>query len=1185
MKLKQLDIVGFKSFMEKTTVQFPQGICALVGPNGCGKSNIVDALRWVMGEQSVKQLRGKSMEDIIFSGSEKKAPVNMAEVALTLLNDNGTTPEEYRHYSEIMVSRRLFRSGESGYFINKQPCRLKDIQNLLMGTGADSKAYAVIEQGKIGSLIDAGPEERRFFVEEAAGVTRYKSRKHEALLKIQRTQHNLLRINDVIVEVKRQMNSLKRQAGTAERYKTYQKQIEGLEITVAIHEYRAITSKMDETKALLQSFQDTDFVHESELAKLDAAIEEIKQHRTFKYQSISEQKTQKNDLQRLLDKLEGSIEQKTKDINRFDNEIGQFKIEVEEIEEKGDEISRECNNLDKRKTELQQNTGNAKENLKQQVDIEKELRSKLDELKRSLEEKKVRRIDLASRKATYQNTLKNVSQNKVNLSKRLEQLKTEKKQAVAKFNNLNKTVTTVKSDHHNIEEDLEKTGDALGSLENQLLENRHALSKQVRKAQETELERQKVRSQYGTLKKMDENYEWFKKGVRVLMNEWKSENLKEANICGLVADIIEPETSYEDAVEAALAETLQYVIVENQQGAVAAIDCLHALSGGRASLVPLNAVKPLDNTSQIQDSHDHSSLINHIKIREGYEDLVRSLLGHVKVVRNLGIAIELWNKNGKTQTIVTQQGDRICFQGIFTGGRLDNGAGGILTKKKELKQLHAQIFQLDRSVETAKARKKELETQAISLERNVQQTRQKQKEKNQHLVEKEKELFRLQENLKHTQQHLEILNLEEEQIEGESVDVEQEVSKHQHVLAELEEEIGSKESSIEQTDSNIKRLSKDQENHNHKVVELKMQLTSLQAEYDSCENTLRRLTTFQQDSDRRLSQLRQNLKQTEQDEVATKQQLSTDKTKIGELYAQLKTLEQSLTDGETEYQAIESSLQQNDQALSELKSKQQETFKKTQLLVLKQSERKMRRDHLSNRILEKYNQHIEEIEQGSETVELSVEEMQSRLAEYRDKISKIGEVNLTAIEDYETLKERYSLLTSQRDDLDNAIEALHRVIRKINRVSLKRFMKTFKAINKKVQTVFPKLFEGGTAKLALTNPKRPLDSGVTFLVRPPGKKLTLMSLLSGGEKALSAIALIFSLFLIRPTAFCVLDEIDAPLDDVNVFRFNQLLREIGSRSQVVMITHDRQTMEVASALFGVTMEEKGVSKLVSLDFQ
>ncbi|OEU45107.1 MAG: chromosome segregation protein SMC [Desulfobacterales bacterium S7086C20] len=1190
MKLKQLDIVGFKSFVEKTTVRFPQGICAVVGPNGCGKSNIVDALRWVMGEQSVKQLRGKSMEDIIFSGSEKKAPVNMAEVALTLVNDNGTTPEEYRHYSEIMVSRRLFRSGESGYFINKQPCRLKDVQNLLMGSGVGSKAYAVIEQGKIGNLIDAGPEERRYFIEEAAGVTRYKSRKHEALLKIQRTQHNLLRINDVIIEVKRQMNSLKRQAGKAERYKIYQKQIEGLEITVATHEYKAITAKMDETKALLQSLQDTDFEHESELAKLDAAIEEIKQHRTSKYQSISEQKTQKNDLQRLLDKLEGSIEHKTKDINRFDNEVGQFKTEVEEIEEKRDEISQECNNLEERKTELQQNIGNAKENLTQQVDIEKRLRSKLDELKRFLEEKKSRRIDLASRKATYQNTLENASQNRKSLSKRLEQLKTEKKQAAAKFNKLDETVTTAKSDHRKIEEDLGKIGNTLGSLENRLLENRHALSKQVRKTQETELERQKVRSQYGALKKMDENYEWFKKGVRVLMNEWKSENLKEANICGLVADIIEPETSYEDAVEAALAETLQYVIVENQQGAVTAIDSLHTLSGGRASLVPLNAVKPLANTShsqnfRAQDSQDHSSLINHIKIREGYEDLVRSLLGHVKVVRDLELAIELWNKNGKTQTIVTQQGDRICFQGILTGGRLDNGAGGILTKKKELRQLHSQIVQLDRSVETAKARKKELETEAVSLERDVQQTRQRQKEENQQLIEKEKELFRLQENLKHTRQHLEILNLEEEQIDGERVDVEQEVSKHQKVLAELQEEIRSEESSIEQTDGNIERISKDQESLNHKVVELKMQSTSLQAEYDSCENTLRRLTTFQQDSDKRLSQLHQNLKQTEQDKVATKQQLATDKAKIGELYAQLETLEQSLTEGETQYQAIEGRLQQNDQALSELKSKQQETFKKTQQLELKQSERKMRRNHLASRILEKYNKHIEEPEQGSEAVKLSVEEIQSRLTEYRDKIFKIGEVNLTAIEQYETLKERYSLLTSQRDDLDDAIEALHLVIRKINRVSLKRFMKTFKAVNEKVQAVFPKLFEGGTAKLSLTNPKRPLDSGVSFLVRPPGKKLTRMSLLSGGEKALSSIALIFSLFLIRPTAFCILDEIDAPLDDVNVFRFNQLLREIGSQSQVVMITHDRQTMEVANALFGVTMEEKGISKLVSLDFQ
>jgi chromosome segregation protein len=334
-----------------------------------------------------------------------------------------------------------------------------------------------------------------------------------------------------------------------------------------------------------------------------------------------------------------------------------------------------------------------------------------------------------------------------------------------------------------------------------------------------------------------------------------------------------------------------------------------------------------------------------------------------------------------------------------------------------------------------------------------------------------------------------------------------------------------------------------------------------------------------------LSQFRDNLRQTREDKAATEDQLSEDRARLNQFYTQLESLERELSDSEGEYQAIEGRLQRNDQALNEVKSRQQETFRKIQQLEFSLSERQMKRDHVKNRILEKYNLNIDMLAGNPLENEIPAEQLETDLTQCRERMVKIGDVNLTAIDEFESLKERHGLLTSQRDDLNEAIEALHRIIRKINRVSLKRFMKTFKAVNEKVQAVFPKLFEGGTAQLTLTNPKRPLDSGVSFLVRPPGKRLTRMSLLSGGEKALAAIALVFSLFLIRPTAFCILDEIDAPLDNVNISRFNQLLKEIGSHSQVVMITHDRQTMETANALFGVTMEEKGISKLVSLDFQ
>jgi chromosome segregation protein len=1183
MKIKELQIVGFKSFLDKTTVRFPEGICAVVGPNGCGKSNIVDALRWVMGEQSVKQLRGKSMEDVIFSGSEQKGPLNVAEVGLTLTNDNGNTPEEYRQFSEIMVSRRLFRSGESGYFINKQPCRLKDIQNLLMGTGIGSKTYAIIEQGKIGTLIDAGPEERRYFVEEAAGITRYKSRKHEALLKIKRTEQNLLRINDVISEVKRQMNSLKRQAKKAERYGAYQEQIEALEVSLATYQYKAIQTEMGETGALLESLRDTDSKHGSELAKLDAAIERIKVERAARHEGISQERAQSHHLRRVLDKLEGDIEYGTKDLKRFITEIEELKAEIEEIAEKNREIAEECSGLEERKHALKQDIQKIKETVKQEEDVEGAIKERLVELNRSLEAKKAELINLASRKATYQNTLENASKNRANLSKRLDQLKKEKNQTKSELIKISKEVTKGEDHCHALKESLEEIVRALESLEKQLRENRQTLSQQVRKVQATEVERQKARSNYGALKKMDENYEWFREGVRVIMKQWKSQKLDEAGICGLVADVVEPEPSYEHAVEAALGETLQYVIVKDQQGGVTAINSLRSLSRGRGSFIPMKAVRPVTSVNSSVQPQDQDLLSNHVQIQKGYEDLVQALVGHVTVAGNFEEALRLWNQNGSPQTIVTQQGDRVSLQGILTGGSTDNIGSGILAKKKEVKNLAKEISKLASSVETERARQEQLETEAVALETQLQKTRQDKRQKSELLVELEKELYRLQETRKHTQRNLEILDLEEQQIQGERTDVDEEVYRHEDVLAQLTKEIQSEESTIEQTNAKVKEYSEKLEGVHERVVELKLELTTFHAEYESSTNTLRRLMDFQGDRQEKMTQLQRGLRQTDEDRIATEQRLTRDRARVNDLYSELRSLEEKLAQSEAEYQTIEAAVQQNDQALSEVRTRQQETLQKIQQLELKQSERRMRCDHLAGRIQEAYHQDINILAQEHDSKDFFAEETEKALALYKERIARIGDVNLTAIQEYKTLSERYHMLTKQRDDLLGAIEALHQVIRKINRVSLKRFMKTFKAVNQKMQMVFPKLFEGGKAELFLTNPRRPLESGVAFLVRPPGKRLTRMSLLSGGEKALAAIALIFSLFLIKPTAFCVLDEIDAPLDDANISRFNHLLREIGDASQVVMVTHNKQTMKAADALFGVTMEEKGISKLVSLN--
>jgi chromosome segregation protein len=1190
MKIKQLDITGFKSFVDKTTVAFPEGISAVVGPNGCGKSNIVDAIRWVMGEQSVKLLRGKSMEDVIFSGTEKRPPLNMAEVALTLNNDNGNTPEQYREFSEIMVARRLFRSGESGYFINKQPCRLKDIHNLLMGSGVGSRTYAVIEQARITTLIDAGPDERRFFVEEAAGTTRYKSRKNEALRKIERTQQNLVRINDIITEVKRQINSLKRQARKAKRYKDYQKQVERLEVGLATYHYKSISSEIRETEDLLQSLRDTDLKHGSQLAKLDAAIEQIKQQRAAKDQEISDHKSERYRLQRTIVKLEGDLEYGAKDLERLTTEAEQIKVETGQIEEKDHEINLECRNLDESSLAIQQDIERIKEAVKQEETTGRALKDRLAELNQTLETKKAELMDLATRKAGYQNTLQSTSQNKASLARRLEHIKKEKGQTEAGLVRLRKGLTKASEHLHTLRQHLNEITEKLESYDKKLPQKRQDLGQQVRKVQIMEAEKHKILSRHSALKKMDENYEWYNGGVRAIMRELNSQDPERTRIHGLVADVIEAEPSYEDAVEAALGEALQYVIVRDQEGGVAAIDYLRAKSAGRGGFIPMKGLRPImDMNTAVPDraslSDSQNPIIDYMKIRDGYELLIQSLVGHVVVTENLKAALELWNKNGFRQTVVTGKGDRVCPQGILIGGSPDNAASGILAKKREIRELGQQLSQLETSTGEAKSAQQRLQAETIALETEIQKARQIQHQKSQEEMGLEKEVYRLGEELKHAEHRLKILDLEAQQIKGEETDLDRELSGYEKVLSELSHGIQTTESAIAQKSREIKKASDSLESFNQKLVGLRLELTKLQAQHDNAQNDLRRLRDFQHEAVGKLRHLTSQLKQREQDKIAVEQQLTRNRHKISRLYAELKTLEGASDEMEADYRTIQEMLQENDRALSDVRSAQQQALQKIQQLELNQAERRMRLQHLVNRIQESYNRDIESPEVDDDTVGLSVEEIEGTLTRYREQIARMGDVNLAAIQEYETLDERYRFLTKQRDDLVEAIEALRRVIRKINRTSLRQFMKTFRTVNEKLQEVFPRLFEGGTARLALIDPRRPLESGVSFFVHPPGKKLTRMSLLSGGEKALSAIALIFSLFLIKPSAFCVFDEIDAPLDDANSYRFNHLLRQIGEDSQVILITHNKNTMEVADALFGVTMEDKGISKLISINLE
>jgi len=1203
MKLKRLEVAGFKSFLEKTNIEFPAGISAIVGPNGCGKSNIVDALQWVMGEQSVKQLRGKSMEDVIFSGSDGKPPLNMAEVSLTVLNDNGTVPEELRDFTEIMVTRRLYRSGESAYFLNKQPCRLKDIHNLFMGSGMGSKTYAVIQQGNIGAITDAGPDERRLFIEEAAGITRYKNRKNEALRKLESTNQNLLRVSDIISEVKRQMGSLKRQAKKAERYKEYQDRIKALDIRLTLTYYNDHTQQIDKTDTLLKSLKDIDIEHTTNMKKLDAAVEDIKHRRWQKNQEISEQKSLKFETQRNIDRTENDLEHLRKEVDSLAVETAELASLRSDIEEKNRNIMTEISQVEQQNENLKEEIKTGNNALHKEREALETVTAQLATLNETLEKNKTDLMDLMTQGAQYKNIYQTTANNRESLRKRLKSIETEKATAERTVAEIHKNEKKIKIQIESLSEDIEGIDKRIEITKGELEQKNKSLAEHIKFAQTLEIERNKARSSHGALKKMEDNFEWYKDGVKAIMKRARGrEELKDRDgkgpaeskandIIGLMADIIEPESSYETAVEVVLGESLQYILVKDQPTALGEIEYLQTTGAGRGGFVPVSAVKQIEWDMQ-EKPNPTNLLLNHIRVKPGFEKIADTFLGHVIVADSLQEALNIFNRNGMFQTVVTREGDMISLNGILVGGSKEN-LSGIFTKKQEIKSLEARIQRLDQKLDSAHRDQKELESTARTIENNLQKLIEQKNKTTQSLMESEKALYRATEELKHARRHLDIVCLEQEQLLGEESDIDDELSQFSHVIAEIEKEVKIAQDRVSVTAEKIQNVSSQMEMFNQKVVDLQLKLTSLNARSENSNSTLRRLREFEDDGVKRLEQISNEIIRKNEKRANSKKKISEYEQHLSSMYDKLRRLEEILETNEIDYQTIDAALKEKDNVISEIQSKREETLEKIRLLELERSQWHIRQENLVSRLEERYQRPLSELKmeifqnsnQTSEDQPMSTDAMEEMLADYKNKILKIEDVNLGAIKEFEQLKARFEFLIEQHNDLVRAMEDLNKVIRKINRITQERFIKAFNLVNEKLIEVFPRLFEGGAAKLVMTQPDKPLETGVEFMIHPPGKKLTRMSLLSGGEKALSAIAFIFSIFLIKPASFCLMDEIDAPLDDANIYRFNNLVKVIGEKSQIIMVTHNKKSMEFADTLFGITMETKGISKIVSVNLE
>ncbi|MBI3803763.1 MAG: chromosome segregation protein SMC [Nitrospirae bacterium] len=1176
MRLKKLEIFGFKSFFDKTVVTFQPGINAVVGPNGCGKSNIADSILWVLGEQSAKNLRGERMEDVIFNGTEHRKPLGMSEVSLTFGDINGALPEPYAPYSEITVSRRLFRSGESEYLINKTPCRLKDIRDLLIDTGAGYRAHTIIEQGKVDDLISASPLQRREIVEEAAGIAKYRLRKAEALRKLEATEQNLTRVRDIIGEIKRQINSLDRQARKAEKFQKIREELKSLDFFVARAEWDQWSGTREALEQEERSLQETASAQENQRSGLDLRQSEIKLSLTEQEQALGQLKTQIFETEAKIQRLEGRIETIRAQRREWTETETRNLQEIAEIRQAETALQAEDQALDQEQEQIEETLPERERHLTERQEESNRIEAALTEEIARLEQEKGYLFELASRLTQAKNNL-------VHLQLRKDELMKRKGRGAQEL--------------EEVQRKKEETEAASGQLKAQLGEMKRQLSEKqaAQAAAATQLKETEATLQAGTARLSQVKEEWGVLAAQLASREGfyrgllgpGTENLltQLQGLHGMVADFIEVPAPYEKAIEAVLESRLRGIVVDGAAEIRQGIEHLREAQLGRGTFFPRQprTQSPLSSTETGQEGVIGRALdlVGH---RDGYEALTQALLCDVVLVRDLDVAFEQWELS-PAAVYVTLRGEVLDRSGAVTGG--ERGETGLLEQKREIKALSDQMAHLQE--EMRRQEEKIGENQAL-----LQTTRQEIEALGgeiraieiQHLHDLKDHSASLTE-IDRLQNALQTVLFEQEEGTKEEIELLRQEETERNQVTEAQRMKEEKEAAITQQQEQVEALRQSLGIVKEEVVRLKMETASLKERHRHLLEKRSRVVRAKeelvqrfQEKERLVASLQEKRRAAEGEEAETTSFIQLGAVEREALNARIR----EKTEAHAE---ILAQLQQVDQEIQQCRAQLDQTQKSLQERALRKIEAQMTMEKVRETIFMNYQTEIAETRPAPpaspEGEEISLDQARERSAALRRAVDEMGPVNIGAIEEYRELESRYQFLTSQETDLTTSMESLRQAIAKINKTTQSLFTDTFYLLNEKFKEVFVSFFGGGKAELILLDESRPLESGIEMVAQPPGKKPRSISLLSGGEKALTAISLLFATFLIHPSPFCLLDEIDAPLDEENTRRFTQALTNMSSQTQFIVITHNKRTMEIADVLYGVTMEEIGLSRLISVD--
>jgi chromosome segregation protein len=1228
LKIKKIDICGFKSFVDKTVISFPDPITSIVGPNGCGKSNVVDAIRWVMGEQSAKHLRGRAMEDVIFAGSESRGPAGFAEVSLTfdarglgLDAEAGGVAWGLAAPEDIVVTRRLYRDGDSEYLLNGVPSRLRDVVEFFLGTGVGSKAYAIIEQGRIGFIVSSRPEDRRGLIDEAAGITRYKAKKKAAERRMDSTRQHLLRVSDVVTEIEGRLRSLRLAAQKAERYKRYKAELRDLDLWSSAQRY---LGHLAEEKSASSELVQVRELHDAQATTLAANEAAVEVERLAVSDEASELATAKDDLFALSNKAQLGMQRAA----HHEAETADLRARADAAAKESQELraravlrAGEIEEIQNRLTEIESDAERRGQEHDEEALVQENRRAALSEARRALEAALAEMGSATARIARVEAERAAAEHRRDDLRSRLDGLAGEDGSA-------SERLTALVAEETALGEQVEMLGARVEAARQRVKDDEAALAVVRAELSRGELELETLReeahrrrSRLASLKEIQERYERFQSGVRAIMREHQ-QGQGARGIEGLVADIMRPPPELETAVEAVLGERLGNVIVESHEAGVEAIQFLKTKSEGRSSFIPRalratrgevlydanargmsasaagmstetgSASMPLVDPAAVSDVWPEAPgvrgrMLDLIGYDRKYDAVATYLLGDVLVVEDLEKALTLWRETRTDKTIVTLEGEVIDPHGVVTGGSRESALAGVLEQKREIRELEAVMERLNADVEAALAKHVERKQSAADLTRSRDEAAAALRTDEMALLGQRKDLERLVDERRRLESRRAALAAQALDLARAAEENDERVAK---AAAELElTRATQEEAELRAGELRLQTvaLADEVDRGVGLLTTLKIAATQATERRQNARQTLDRLTSDQAQDDARAARL----DGTSQDDLSRAELLAAQAVELrGE--AELAQAEaEALARAHGERQgALESRTGALAAREAELRAARAEASRLAQLasrLELRAQEAAMRRAGIEEQIADRYR----DVQLGLVVVDYHLRPLfsgneEQRATELRGLIDRMGEINLTAIEESEELQKRYDFLTTQRADLESAVSQLETAIDKINRASRKRFRETFDAVNAEFQAMFPRLFGGGHAKLALTDENDMLETGIDIVANPPGKKVSQnIELLSGGEKALTAVSLLFAIFLVKPSPFCVLDEVDAPLDEANVGRFNQVVREMTDRSQFIIITHNRRTMEIADRLCGVTMEEPGVSKLVAVNLR